>query len=433
MLILIVCKVKKLLWGVVDFEAPKMSTPISARMESGPEDAVLAVAATKKRQSRPTTPTQRKTPKTSPALKPRSSSIGEALAVAALESLVPLAAEGAPAPALEPKEEKQVTIQLPEPLLTESGDRFVLFPIRHPDVWEKYKQHSAVTWFAEEVDLSKDMPHWEKLSDNERHFIKNVLAFFAGSDGIVMENLSMRFMREVQWPEAKMFYNVQNFMEGVHSETYSLLIETYITDPQEKSNLFQAIKTIPCVQKKADWALAWIDNKDASFATRLLGFAAVEGIFFSGAFCAIFWLKERGIMPGLTVSNEFIARDEGLHTEFACLLYSKLVNKLSKKEAHKIIRDAVKIEKQFITKSLPCDLIGMNAKMMSQYIEFVADRLLLQLGYPKAYSAANPFPFMEKISLENKDNFFEKKVSTYAKASVGKDKEVMSFKMDADF
>jgi ribonucleoside-diphosphate reductase beta chain len=408
-------------------------------MESGPEDALMAVAAPKKRQSRPTTPTQRKTPKTSPSLKPRSSSIGEALAVAALESLVPLvplAAEGAEAPGLKEdkeKEEKQVTIQLPEPLLTESGDRFVLFPIRHPDVWEKYKQHSAVTWFAEEVDLSKDMPQWEKLSDNERHFIKNVLAFFAGSDGIVMENLSMRFMREVQWPEAKMFYNVQNFMEGVHSETYSLLIETYITDPKEKTQLFQAIKTIPCVQKKADWALAWIDNKEASFATRLLGFAAVEGIFFSGAFCAIFWLKERGIMPGLTVSNEFIARDEGLHTEFACLMYSKLVNKLSKKEAHKIIRDAVKIEKQFITKSLPCDLIGMNAKMMSQYIEFVADRLLLQLGYPKAYSATNPFPFMEKISLENKDNFFEKKVSTYAKASVGKDKEVMSFKMDADF
>jgi ribonucleoside-diphosphate reductase beta chain len=403
-------------------------------MESGPEDS--AMPQQKKRQSRPTTPTHKgKTPKTSPSLKPRSGSIGDALA-----ALATLPALDVSAPAQQDqekeqkeKEERQVTIQVPEPLLTESGDRFVLFPIRHPDVWEKYKQHSAVTWFAEEVDLSKDMPQWEKLSDNERHFIKHVLAFFAGSDGIVMENLAMRFMREVQWPEAKMFYNVQNFMEGVHSETYSLLIETYITDPQEKAQLFQAIKTIPCVQKKADWALAWIDNKEASFATRLLGFAAVEGIFFSGAFCAIFWLKERGIMPGLTVSNEFIARDEGLHTEFACLLYSKLMNKLSKKDAHKIIRDAVKIEKQFITKSLPCDLIGMNAKMMSQYIEFVADRLLLQLGYPKAYSATNPFPFMEKISLENKDNFFEKKVSTYAKASVGKDKEVMSFKMDADF
>ena len=422
-----------------------MSASSSARMESVDDSqcvTVSTVSQPKKRQSRPTTPTQkgRKTPGTSPALKPRSGSIGDALAVAALAALEPLAAAepSASAPSAaqqlkEDKEEKHITIQVPEPLLTESGDRFVLFPIRHPDVWEKYKQQSAVTWFAEEVDLSKDMPQWEKLSDNERHFIKNVLAFFAGSDGIVMENLSMRFMREVQWPEAKMFYNVQNFIEGVHSEMYSLLIETYITDPKEKTQLFQAIKTIPCVQKKADWALAWIDNKDASFATRLLGFAAVEGIFFSGAFCAIFWLKERGIMPGLTVSNEFIARDEGLHTEFACLLYSKLMNKLSKKDAHKIIRDAVKIEKQFITKSLPCDLIGMNAKMMSQYIEFVADRLLLQLGYPKAYSATNPFPFMEKISLENKDNFFEKKVSTYAKASVGKDKEVMSFKMDADF
>jgi len=417
-----------------------MSAPSSARMENCDDSQCVTVSTVstvptvaKKRQSRPTTPTQRKTPRTSPALKPRSGSVGDALAAAALAALEPLDAECSAPSGQQQKEEKHITIQLPEPLLTESGDRFVLFPIRHPDIWEKYKQQSAVTWFAEEVDLSKDVPQWEKLSDNERHFIKNVLAFFAGSDGIVMENLSMRFMREVQWPEAKMFYNVQNFIEGVHSEMYSLLIETYITDPLEKTQLFQAIKTIPCVQKKADWALAWIDNKEASFATRLLGFAAVEGIFFSGAFCAIFWLKERGIMPGLTVSNEFIARDEGLHTEFACLMYSKLVNKLSKKEAHKIIRDAVKIEKQFITKSLPCDLIGMNAKMMSQYIEFVADRLLLQLGYPKAYSATNPFPFMEKISLENKDNFFEKKVSTYAKASVGKDKEVMSFKMDADF
>ena len=377
----------------------------------------------------------RKTPGSSPPLKPsRSASIGEAL------PSLDLASSGASAPVLaeaptlpETEENKQVTIQLPEPLLEPSSERFVLFPIQHPDIWAKYKQQSAVTWFAEEVDLSKDMGHWEKLSDGERHFIKHVLAFFAGSDGIVMENLAVRFMREVQWPEAKLFYSVQNFIEGVHSEMYSLLIDTYISEPQEKTNLFQAIKTIPCVQKKADWALAWIDNKDASFATRLVGFAAVEGIFFSGAFCAIFWLKQRGLMPGLTVSNEFIARDEGLHTEFACLLYTKLANKLTKKEVHKIIRDAVKIEKQFITKSLPCELIGMNAKMMCQYIEFVADRLLIQLGYPKAYSAANPFSFMETISLENKDNFFEKKVSTYGKGSVGKDKAEMSFKMDADF
>ena len=364
-----------------------------------------------------------KTPGSSPPLKPRSASVGEAVPTE-------LSLGSTAVPSLD--EEKPAKL-LPEPLLQESSDRFVLFPIRYPDIWEKYKQHSAVTWFAEEVDLSKDMTHWEKLSDGERHFIKHIIAFFAGSDGIVMENLAVRFMREVQWPEAKLFYALQNFIEGVHSEVYSLLIDTYITDYEEKTKLFQAIKTIPCVQKKADWALAWIDNKDASFATRLVGFAAVEGIFFSGAFCAIFWLKQRGLMPGLTVSNEFIARDEGLHTDFACLLYSKLVNKLSKKEVHKIIRDAVKIEKQFITKSLPCELIGMNAKMMCQYIEFVADRLLIQLGYPKAYSATNPFSFMETISLENKDNFFEKKVSTYGKAAVGKDKKEMSFKMDADF
>ncbi len=364
-----------------------------------------------------------KTPGSSPPLKPRSASVGEAVPTE-------LSLGTTAVPSLD--EEKPAKL-LPEPLLQESTDRFVLFPIRYPDIWEKYKQHSAVTWFAEEVDLSKDMTHWEKLSDGERHFIKHIIAFFAGSDGIVMENLAVRFMREVQWPEAKLFYALQNFIEGVHSEVYSLLIDTYITDYEEKTKLFQAIKTIPCVQKKADWALAWIDNKDASFATRLVGFAAVEGIFFSGAFCAIFWLKQRGLMPGLTVSNEFIARDEGLHTDFACLLYSKLVNKLSKKEVHKIIRDAVKIEKQFITKSLPCELIGMNAKMMCQYIEFVADRLLIQLGYPKAYSATNPFTFMETISLENKDNFFEKKVSTYGKAAVGKDKKEMSFKMDADF
>ena len=296
-----------------------------------------------------------------------------------------------------------------------------------------YKNHMAVFWTAEEIDLSKDMKDWEKLSDGERHFIKNILGFFAGSDGIVMENLATRFMREVQWPEAKFFYSCQNIMEAVHSETYSLLIDTYITDSQEKDTLLRATKTIPCVQKKAEWALTWIDSPDASFASRLLAFAAVEGIFFSGAFCAIFWLKQRGLMPGLTVSNEFIARDEGLHTDFACLLYTKLTNKLSKKDAHKIIREAVKIEKQFITKSLPCELIGMNAKLMSQYIEFVADRLLLQLGYPKIYCAANPFSFMERMSLEGKDNFFEKRVTTYAKAAVGKDKADMVFSTDTAF
>ena len=326
-----------------------------------------------------------------------------------------------------------VTIQLPEPILSEQEDRHVIFPIKHPDLWSMYKKHVAVFWTAEEIDLSKDMAHWEKLTDNERFFIKNILGFFAGSDGIVMENLAMRFTRDVMVPEAKFFYSCQNMMEGVHSETYSLLIDTYISDKEEKTQLLRATQTIPCVQKKAEWALAWIDNKEADFATRLVGFAAVEGIFFSGAFCAIFWLKQRGLMPGLTLSNEFIARDEGLHTDFACLLYSKIVNRLSKEKVHKIIREAVKIEKKFITKSLPCELIGMNAKLMAQYIEFVADRLLLQLGYPKAWNSANPFSFMERISLENKDNFFEKRVSTYGKASVGKKREEMQFATNADF
>ena len=320
-----------------------------------------------------------------------------------------------------------------EPLLDPNEDRHVIFPIRHPDIWSKYKQHMAVFWTPEEIDLAKDMKDWEKLSDNERHFIKHILGFFAGSDGIVMENLSTRFTREVQWPEARHFYAVQNLMEAVHSETYSLLIDTYIKDPQEKSDILRAIKTIPCVEKKAKWALEWIDSDEANFATRLIGFAAVEGIFFSGAFCAIFWLKQRGIMPGLTLSNEFIARDEGIHTDFACLMYSKLVNRLPKAKAHKIIREAVKIEKHFITKALPCQLIGMNADLMKNYIEFVADRLSLQLGYSKIYGATNPFDFMERISLENKDNFFEKRVSTYAKAKVGKDATTMEFSMESAF
>jgi ribonucleotide reductase beta subunit family protein with ferritin-like domain len=291
----------------------------------------------------------------------------------------------------------------------------------------------SVLLISEEVDLSKDMNDWVKLTDSERHFIKHILGFFAGSDGIVMENLAVRFTREVQIPEAKFFYSCQNLLEAVHSETYSLLIDTYITDPVEKSDLLRATKTIPCVEKKAKWALDWIDSPDADFATRLIGFACVEGIFFSGAFCAIFWLKQRGIMPGLTLSNEFIARDEGIHTDFACLLYSKIVGRLTKQKAHKIIREAVKIEKQFITKALPCELIGMNAELMKQYIEFVADRLSLQLGYPKVYGATNPFDFMERISLENKDNFFEKRVSTYAKGSVGKVREEMAFATDSAF
>jgi ribonucleoside-diphosphate reductase beta chain len=362
-----------------------------------------------------------KTPKNSPALKPRKSSAANQ-------------AEATPPPlTLETSAEMPPPPLLPEPMLQENKDRFVLFPIQHPDLWKKYKNHCAVMWFAEEIDLSKDMAHWEKMTENERHFIKHIIGFFAGSDGIVMENLATRFTREVQWPEAKFFYAVQNQMEAIHSETYSLLIDTYIHDPKEKHDILHAIETIPCVKKKADWALQWIDSKEADFSTRLLAFAAVEGIFFSGAFCAIFWLKERGVMPGLTLSNEFIARDEGLHTDFACTLYGKLVNRLTKQKAHKILREAVKIEKKFITKSLPCELIGMNAKLMSEYIEFVADRLSLQLGYPKIYNAVNPFDFMERISLENKDNFFEKRVSTYGKAGVGKTVEDMSFNMKAAF
>jgi ribonucleoside-diphosphate reductase beta chain len=399
--------------------------------------SVIDTTTSTKPRSRPTTP--KKTPTTSPAAKGRSKTPSRKEPTElVLDTNTSVNANIGKEPiVLEPKEEKpnenHINIVVPEPLLQESEDRFVIFPIKYPDIWAKYKQHMAVFWTPEEIDLSRDLKDWNLLSDNERYFIKNILGFFAGSDGIVMENLASRFMREIQIPEARFFYSCQNLLEAVHSETYSLLIDTYITDKHEKDTILRSIQTIPCVQKKAEWALQWIDSKDASFATRLLAFAAVEGIFFSGAFCAIFWLKQRGLMPGLTVSNEFIARDEGLHTEFACLLYSKLQNKLSKKDVHKIIRDAVKIEKQFITKSLPCELIGMNAKLMAQYIEFVADRLLLQLGYPKAYSATNPFPFMDRISLEGKDNFFEKRVTTYAKATVGKDKEQMVFSTSADF
>ena len=406
--------------------SPKNTASSQAKMDTNvtfaPNDTVtVTVIEPERPKSRGKTPTQ-KTPTTSPGLrgasKPRKTSVGKETEIEGL--------------ALPPSAEAEKPL-LPEPLLNDIDDRFVIFPIRHPDLWEKYKQHMSVFWTPEEIDLSKDMSHWEKLNDNERHFIKNILGFFAGSDGIVMENLAQRFNREVTWPEAKFFYACQNLLEAVHSETYSLLIDTYIQDKEEKAMILRAIDTIPCVKKKAEWALSWIDNKEESFATRLLAFAAVEGIFFSGAFCAIFWLKQRGLMPGLTLSNEFIARDEGILTDFACLLYTKIVNRLDKKKAHKIIRDAVKIEKQFITKSLPCELIGMNAKLMADYIEFVADRLLLQLGYPKAYNSANPFPFMERISLENKDNFFEKRVSTYAKATVGKKTEDMKFKMTEDF
>jgi ribonucleotide reductase beta subunit family protein with ferritin-like domain len=320
-----------------------------------------------------------------------------------------------------------------EPLLKDNPNRHVIFPIEHPDLWAKYKQHMSVFWIPEEIDLSKDLVDWVKLTDNERHFIKHILGFFAGSDGIVMENLSTRFTNDVGAAEAKFFYACQNLMESVHSESYALLIDTYITDKEDKVNTLRSIQTIPTIQKKAEWALQWISNKEASFATRLLAFAVVEGIFFSGAFCSIFWLKKRGLMPGLCQSNLLISRDEGLHTEFACLLYSKLQHKLTKQEAHKIIREAVKIEKHFITKALPCELIGMNAKLMGDYIEFVADRLAVQLGYAKIYYSQNPFDWMELISLNTKTNFFEARNPEYSKANTTTRAEDKKFAMDADF
>lgn len=320
-----------------------------------------------------------------------------------------------------------------EPILRENPNRFTLFPIMKPKLFQKYKDHVSVFWTPEEIDLAKDMKDWVRLNEKEQHFIKNVLGFFAGSDGIIQENIAARFMSEIQIPEARQFYSVQLMMEAIHNETYSLLIDTYIEDKAEKLALFHATQTIPCVTLKAQWAQKWIESRTENFATRLIAFAVVEGIFFSGSFCAIYWLKERGIMPGLTTSNEFIARDEGLHTDFACALYEEIEKKVPRAKAHKIIREAVKIEKQFITEALPCHLVGMNDKLMAQYIEFVADRLSTQLGYGKIYSTVNPFDFMERISLEGKDNFFEKRVTNYAKSGVGKKQEEMSFALDADF
>lgn len=320
-----------------------------------------------------------------------------------------------------------------EPLLLANPNRFVIFPIQHADIWKMYKDHVAVFWRPEELDLSKDMKDWTKLSAGEQHFLKRILGFFAGSDGIVMENLAQRFMSEIQVPEAKFFYGVQLMMETVHSETYSLLIDTYIEERAEKTDILRSIQTVPCIQKKAEWALQWMESEEADWATRLMAFAAVEGIFFSGAFCSIFWVKQRGILPGLTASNEFIARDEGLHTDFACLLYSKCKHKLPKTKAHKLIREAVKIEKEFITEALPCSLIGMSAPRMAEYIEFVADRLLVTLGYPKIWETVNPFPWMERISLEGKDNFFEKRVTNYNLAGVGQDATKAAFSLTEDF
>jgi len=320
-----------------------------------------------------------------------------------------------------------------EPILEENPGRFVLFPIKHDDIWAYYKKSEVSFWTAEEIDLSQDMTDWEqKLNDNEKHFIKHVLAFFAASDGIVNENLAENFVSEVQYTEAKFFYGFQIMMENIHSETYSLLIDTYIKDPVEKDYLFNAIDHLECVKKKANWALRWIDN--GSFQERLIAFAAVEGIFFSGSFCSIFWLKKRGLMPGLTFSNELISRDEGMHCDFACLLYNDhVINKLDKEVVRSIIADAVEIEKEFVSDAIPVNLIGMNAEMMCTYIEFVADRLLVSLNCTKIYNVENPFPWMDMISLQGKTNFFEKRVGDYQKAGIMNKKEEQVFSLDEDF
>lgn len=317
-----------------------------------------------------------------------------------------------------------------EPLLTANDDRFVMFPIENQAIWKMYKKQVECFWRCEEVDLVKDLTHWDSLNEKEQYFIKMILAFFAASDGIVLENLGTRFMSEVQLSEARAFYGFQIAMENIHSEMYSLLIETYVKDREEKHKLFNALENFPCIKKKGDWALKWINDKRANFATRLIAFACVEGIFFSGAFCAIFWLKKRGLMPGLTFSNELISRDEALHTEFAILLYNNLNKRNRKDKVHEIVKEAVSIEKEFILECLPCRLIGMNSNLMSQYIEFVADRLLVQLGYEKIYDVTNPFDFMEMISIEGKTNFFEKRVGEYALAT--KDKDVDIFDLDTE-
>ena len=319
-----------------------------------------------------------------------------------------------------------------EPLLRTNPGRYVMFPIQYRDIWLMYKKHEASFWTAEELDLAQDLRDWERLTADEQHFVKYVLAFFAASDGIVLENLAQRFMTEVQIPEARAFYGFQIAMENVHSETYSMLIDEYIRDSTEKTHLLHAIDTVPSVKEKANWALKWISS-DASFAQRLVAYAAVEGIFFSGSFCALFWLKKRSLMPGLTFSNELISRDEGLHTDFACLLYSHLRRKLSPETIYSIISEAVAIEKRFISESLPVELIGMNSHLMTQYIEFVADRLIFTLGYEKLYQTHNPFEWMEMISIQGKTNFFEKRVSEYQKSGVLAKKEEKEFRLDVEF
>jgi len=317
-------------------------------------------------------------------------------------------------------------MSIEEHILQNNPNRFVVFPIKHQDIWEFYKKAEASFWTAEEVDLSEDISHFNNLNEGEKHFVKNVLAFFAASDGIVNENIAQNFVNEVQYPEAKFFYGFQIMMENIHSETYSLLIDTYVKDSEEQNKLFNAIETVPCVKKKAEWALKWISSP--SFAERLIAFAAVEGIFFSGSFCSIFWLKKRGLMPGLSFSNELISRDEGLHCDFACHIYNNHIeNKLPKERIREILQSALAIEKEFITDSLPVDLIGMNGSLMKTYLEFVTDRLLVSLNCEKVHNSGNPFDFMQNIALQNKTNFFEKRVAEYAKAGVGEKNNSLSF------
>jgi len=318
-----------------------------------------------------------------------------------------------------------------EPLLSPDDKRFVMFPIKDQDIWNMYKKQVDCFWRAEEIDLSKDSIHWDNLECDEKYFISMILAFFAASDGIVLENLAMRFMGDVQIAEARAFYGFQIAMENIHSETYSILIESYIKNTEEKTKLFNAIENFPCIKKKSDWAQKWIHDNRSSFATRLVAFACVEGIFFSGAFCSIFWLKKRGLMPGLTFSNELISRDEALHCEFAILLYSKMVKKMSKARIHELIKEAVEIETEFICDALPCRLIGMNSLMMTQYIQFVADRLAVQLGYDKIYNVTNCFPWMELISLQSKPNMFERQNGEYALAN--KSNADIAFELNEDF
>lgn len=323
-----------------------------------------------------------------------------------------------------------------EEMLLKQNDRLAIFPIQHNDMWDMYKKSVSAFWTPEELDLSKDIDDFNKLTENERTFIKHILAFFSSSDTIVNINLGERFLNDVQVLEAKFFYAFQMAIENIHSETYSLLIDTYFKDPVEKSQAFNAVNHMPCIKKKADWCFKWIEDEKAPFSQRLLAFALVEGVFFSGAFCSIFWLKERGLMQGLSFSNELISRDEGMHVEFAVLLYSKLENKLSQAIVHRIFKEAVEVEKVFINDSIPCSMLGMNADLMCLYIEFVADRLLTQLNYEKIWNSANPFPFMERISIESKSNFFESRVSQYSKANVGGKQEhsqIRKFDLEADF